>query len=82
MEPEIKAHVGEHNHPVDNTDDHSWKNIPGMKKTFTATKFIMHPKYESDKHTSAYDVAVLKGRFENVLPTTAINVICSFFGKI
>ena len=36
-----------------------------MKKSFTATKFIMHPDYDRD--TLAYDVAILKERFENVL---------------
>jgi len=71
----VIAHVGEHNHPVDNTDDHSWKNIPGMKKSFTATKFIMHPKYESDKHTSAYDVAVLKFK-ENIITNSAADFAC------
>ena len=60
--------------------DHSWKNIPGMKKSFTATKFIMHPDY--DKHTLAYDVAILKGRFENVLNYYSYLRHMSFFGKI
>ena len=65
------AHVGDHNHEY---NGQGWLNeevIPGMKKTFTASEIIVHPKFDFD--TLAYDVAILKERFAS--PTLVIIVL-------
>ena len=36
--------------------------IPGMRKSFTASEIIIYPEY--DPETYAYDVAILKERYE------------------
>ena len=41
-----------------------------MKKTFTASEIIVHPKFDFD--TLAYDVAILKERFESPTPVIIV----------
>ena len=53
---QVEVLVGEHNH--ESSYFLTEEEIPGLRKTFTASEVIVHPKFNASE--LAYDVAILK----------------------